>query len=245
MPLIDCRGLSFGYGGSVVLSGVDFRVNAGDYLCVVGENGSGKSTLMRGLLRLQLPMSGDIVYGDGLKPDMIGYLPQRSAAGVGFPAGAYEVVLSGRLGRRGLRPFYTRRDREAALANMKMLDIGGLADACFGELSGGQQQRVLLARALCSADRLMLLDEPMAGLDPEAAREFYDILRELNASRGMTIVMVSHDVERAAGYASHILRLNRVQGFFGPRDEYLRSELGKTGQNGKICENFTGEDGGV
>jgi zinc transport system ATP-binding protein len=187
-------------------------------------------------------MCGEIVYGDGLRPDMIGYLPQRSAAGVGFPAGAYEVVLSGRLARRGLRPFYTRRDREAALANMRLLDIGGLADACFGELSGGQQQRVLLARALCSADRLMLLDEPVAGLDPAASLEFYDVLRELNASGGMTIIMVSHDVERAAGYASHVLHLNRAQVFFGPKDEYFRSEPGKAGKNGK---NFTGGDGDV
>ncbi|MDR1471205.1 MAG: metal ABC transporter ATP-binding protein [Synergistaceae bacterium] len=227
MPLLACRRLSLGYGGNVVLNGVDFQVNSGDYLCVVGENGSGKSTLMKGLLRLQPPMNGEVAYGDGLKANMIGYLPQRVTTGADFPAGAYEVVLSGRLGRRGMRPFYTRQDKEAARANMKMLEIDGLTGACFGELSGGQQQRVLLARALCSADRLLLLDEPVAGLDPVVAQEFYDILGRLNASNGMTIIMVSHDVGRAAAHASHVLHLSRVQRFFGPRDEYLKSDVGK------------------
>ncbi|MDR1915844.1 MAG: metal ABC transporter ATP-binding protein [Synergistaceae bacterium] len=227
MPLITCRDLSLGYGGSVVLSGVNFQVSSGDYLCIVGENGSGKSTLIKGLLCLQQPFGGEIVYGDGLRADMIGYLPQRMTAGSDFPAGVYEVVLSGRLARRGLRPFYTRQDKDAALTNMRILEIEYLRDACFGELSGGQQQRVLLARALCSADRLLLLDEPVAGLDPMVAQGFYEILGTLNASMGMTIVMVSHDVERAVGNASHILHLNHTQLFFGARDEYLKSDIGK------------------
>jgi zinc transport system ATP-binding protein len=220
-----------GYGPHVVLSGVSFQVDAGDRLCVIGENGSGKSTLVKGLLRLHAPAEGRIEYGSGLRPDRIGYMPQRMTSIADFPAGAFEIVLSGRLASRGLMPFYGRRDKDAAMENMRRLGIEDLKDRCFGELSGGQQQRVLLARALCAAEDLLILDEPVAGLDPGASLDFYDMLGCLNETRKITVIMVSHDLGRAMGRASHILHLNRKQEFFGTRDEYLKSD---------VCKKFMG-----
>jgi zinc transport system ATP-binding protein len=227
MPLISCAGVSMGYGGNIVLSGVDFSVEPGDYLCVAGENGSGKSTLVKGLLRLMTPVEGRIEYGDGLSPDRIGYLPQRSATGVNFPAGVLEVVLSGCLGRKGFRPFYSARDKSLAMENLRRLGVDDLRDKCFEDLSGGQQQRVLVARALCSADSLLILDEPVAGLDPIVTQDFYDVLWSLHSSEGLAIVMVSHDVGRAVSNATHVLHLRRRQEFFGTVSDYLRSEIGK------------------
>jgi zinc transport system ATP-binding protein len=214
------------YGGHVVLNGLDFSLEPGAYLCVVGENGSGKSTVVKGLLGLLPPAAGRITYGEGFAPGRVGYLPQRSTSGADFPAGVFEVVLSGCLARRGFMPFYTRNDKNAAMMNLRRLGIGDLRDNCVGELSGGQQQRVLLARALCSAESLLILDEPVAGLDPAATRDFYDMTDELYSSGGMTIIMVSHDVGRAISSASHVLHLNRRQEFFGTREEYLASETG-------------------
>ena len=226
MPLISCEGVSMGYGGHVVIHGLNFHVDAGDYLCVVGENGAGKSTLVRGLLRLQPLIEGKFIY-DGVSSDQVGYLPQRTTAGTDFPAGAYEVVLSGRLGRRGIRPFYSRADRTAALDSMDRLGISELRNKCFGELSGGQQQRVLLARAICSAGKLLILDEPTSGLDPVAAQDFYDMVSRLNSESGLAIIMVSHDVGRALSDAARVLHLNGSQKFFGPAGEYLASDAGK------------------
>jgi zinc transport system ATP-binding protein len=214
------------YGSHVVLSGLDFCVEAGDYLCVVGENGSGKSTLVKGLLRLLPVSAGRITYGDGFAPGRVGYLPQRLTSGADFPAGSYEVVLSGRLARRGFMPFYAKSDKSAALMNMKRLGIENLKDKCFGELSGGQRQRVLLARALCSAESLLIMDEPVAGLDPVATRDFYDMTDALRSEDGMAIIMVSHDVGHALSGASHVLHLKGCQEFFGTKDEYLKSEIG-------------------
>jgi zinc transport system ATP-binding protein len=225
--------VSVAYGSQVVLSGIDFRVNAGDYLCVVGENGSGKSTLLRALLRL-LPLAGGrIGYGCGLTPDKIGYMPQLSASAADFPAGVREVVLSGCLARRGFMPFYTKNDKETALRNMKRLGIEDLKDKGFAGLSGGQKQRVLLARALCAAERLVVMDEPATGLDPASSADFYALTEELRAS-GMTIVMVSHDMGRALARASHVLHLRGRQEFFGARNEYLASESGKKFAGGEI-----------
>jgi zinc transport system ATP-binding protein len=164
--------------------------------------------------------------GAGLRPGEIGYLPQQTAAQKDFPAGAYEVVLSGRLGARGLRPFYTGADREAALENMRRLDIAQLKNRCFGELSGGQQQRVLLARALCAAKKLLLLDEPAAGLDPVARQELYGLIEKINREKGLTVVMVSHDIPGAVRYASHILHMKTAQLFFGTARDYVNSGVG-------------------
>lgn len=236
MSLLTCRQVAFAYEGTTVLEGVDFSVNAGDYLCIVGENGAGKSTLLKGLLRLKKPAAGEIFTGDGLLPDQIGYLPQQTAAQKDFPASVLEVVLSGRLNRCGLRPFYTRADKQAARENLALLGAEKLETSCYRNLSGGQQQRVLLARALCATSRLLLLDEPVTGLDPVMAREFYRVLGQLNRERGITVVMVSHDVNGAVAQASHILHLGSRQLFFGTRQDYLASPVGRHfAKGGPVC----------
>ena len=234
MTLITCQDVSFGYDGNTVVSGLNFEVQSGDYLCIAGENGSGKSTLINGILQLKAPQTGRILTGGGLKPDEIGYLPQHKAAQTDFPASVYEVVLSGRLGARGFMPFYTGKDRVAANENMERLGIIRIKHSCFRELSGGQQQRVLLARALCAAKRAILLDEPAAGLDPLAAQELYSLIEKENREKGLTVIMVSHDLQNAIRYASHILHLKDRQAFFGTVEEYLKTDTGRafTGNGG-------------
>jgi zinc transport system ATP-binding protein len=227
MALITCRDAVFSYEGVNAASGLDFAVNSGDYLCVVGENGSGKSTLVKGLLRLKQPQQGEIILGDGLRADDIGYLPQQSVVQHDFPASVYEVVVSGRLGARGLWPFYTGDDKAAALENMRRFGIEDLRGRCYRELSGGQRQRALLARALCSARRLLLLDEPAAGLDPLVTQDLYHLVGEINRNDGVAIVMVSHDVRSAVKYASHILHLETRQVFFGFTADYIKSNAGR------------------
>lgn len=227
MALITCQNAAFAYDGNMVVEALDFSVDSGTYLCVVGENGSGKSTLMKGLLRLKQPTSGAITMGDGLQATEIGYLPQQTATQKDFPASVYEVVLSGRLSSRGLRPFYTRDDRQTAEENMQRLRIDTLRKRCYRELSGGQQQRVLLARALCATKKMLLLDEPVSGLDPVVTQELYALIDEINRDLGITILMVSHDVQCAVRYASHILHLQNKQVFFGPTADYAKTEIGQ------------------
>ena len=224
MPQLTCQNLTLGYEGKTVVYGLSFSVNAGDYLCIVGENGSGKSTLMKAILKLKAPMSGQIMTGDGLEPDEIGYLPQQTAAQKDFPASVREVVRSGCLNRCGLRPFYNNAEKRMAEDNMEKLGIVSLAKRCYRELSGGQQQRALLARALCAAGKMLLLDEPVAGLDPKAGAEMYDLIKKLNDG-GITIMMISHDIAASVRYASHILHIgNREAMFFGTKADYLKSE---------------------
>ena len=225
MAFITCREAALGYDTGVAVSGLDFTVHSGDYLCVVGENGSGKSTLIKGLLRLKYPLSGEIRIGDGLKASEIGYLPQQTAAQKDFPAGVFEVVLSGRQSKRGRKPFYGKKDRQIALKNLEKLGISELKNKCYRELSGGQQQRALLARALCATEKLLLLDEPVAGLDPLATQELYALIRMLNREQGLTIIMVTHDIRSAVEYATHILHLENRQMFSGTTDEYRKTEL--------------------
>ena len=226
MALIACRDASFSYEGNIAVSGLNFSVESGDYLCIVGENGSGKSTLMKGLLRLKSPRDGVVSMGDGLKSNEIGYLPQQTAAQKDFPASAYEVVLSGRLGARGLRPFYSKKDKAIVEENIERLSVGPIRNRCYRELSGGQQQRVLLARALCATKKLLLLDEPVAGLDPLVTQELYKLIESINRETGLTVVMVSHDVRSAVKYASHILHLSTEQVFFGKTKDYLQTKAG-------------------
>jgi zinc transport system ATP-binding protein len=228
MALITCQNAAFSYDGKTAASGLDFSVQAGDYLCVVGENGSGKSTLIKGLLRLINPNTGSVVFGDGLKAAEIGYLPQQTAAQKDFPSSVYEVVLSGRLSKRGIRPFYSRVDKAIASKHMEHLGIWHLANHCYRELSGGQQQRALLARALCATDKLLLLDEPVAGLDPKAAHDFYGLISRINRAEGVAIIMVSHDVRGALKQASHILHLANRQLFYGAAGEYVTSTVGRS-----------------
>lgn len=227
MALITCRGASFSYEGTIAVTELDFEVHSGDYLCIVGENGSGKSTLIKGLLRLKNPAQGSIVTGDGLKSTEIGYLPQQTAAQKDFPASVFEVVLSGRLGQRGLLPFYSKEDKRVARENIEKLGITQLLGRCYRELSGGQQQRVLLARALCATRKLLLLDEPVSGLDPVVTQELYKIIETLNRESGLTVIMVSHDIRSAIKYATHILHLETKQAFFGTTAEYLGSDAGR------------------
>jgi len=227
MALITCKDAAFAYDGKVVVEGLSFDVKPGDYLCIVGENGSGKSTLMRGLLGLMRPKSGTITFGDGLKQTEIGYLPQQSSAQRNFPASVSEVVLSGRLSSRGIRPFYAKRDRQIALENMDKLGVLPLKHKSFRELSGGQQQRVLLARALCATEKLLLLDEPVSGLDPIVTAELYDTIAKLRRELGITIIMISHDVQSGVGEANRILHLQNRQVFFGTAAEYRKTEAGQ------------------
>jgi len=226
MALITCSNASFAYDGKTVVEGLSFEVNRGNYLCIVGENGSGKSTLMNGLLGLLSPKAGTITFGDGLKSTSIGYLPQQTPAQKDFPASVYEVVISGRLSSRGMMPFYSKKDKDIAYANMEKLGITAIAGKSFRELSGGQQQRVLLGRALCATQDALLLDEPVAGLDPLVTVELYKTIKQLS-SDGITIVMISHDIHAAVEYASHILHLQNRQIFSGSVEDYKQTEAAR------------------
>lgn len=226
MAQITCENLKLGYDGKEILKGLNFTVNSGDYLCIVGENGSGKTTLMKTLLGLHTPMEGSIIFGDGLKRTEIGYLPQQTVVQRDFPASVEEIVRSGCQGRCGLRPFYNREEKQLALENIEKMGLKGLEKCCYRELSGGQQQRVLLARALCATQKLLLLDEPVTGLDPHVTTELYGQIYHLNKMDGITVIMISHDVAAALQYASHILHIGKRM-FFGTREEFLRSEVGK------------------
>ena len=227
MAQIKCRDLSFAYDGETVLRDINFGLEAGSYLCIVGENGSGKSTLMKGLLGLKAPQTGSIELGDGLKPSEIGYLPQQTQIQRDFPASVYEVVLSGRLNSLGGRLFYNAADKKAVAENLERLGIEELRDRCYMELSGGQQQRVLLARAMCATKKLLLLDEPVTGLDPVATNEMYNLIKLINLCDGVTVIMISHDIHEAVRYATHILHLGQSQLFFGTSADYRESDLAR------------------
>lgn len=224
MALITCNNLTLGYNGREIIQNLSFQVDRGNYLCVVGENGSGKSTLMRTILGLQAPMSGQIQKGDGLKESQIGYLPQQTAVQKDFPASVWEVVLSGCEGGCGWRPYYTKAEKDRALENIRSMGLSNLINRCYRELSGGQQQRVLLARALCATDTLLFLDEPVSGLDPKVTEEMYALIEKLNREQGITVIMISHDIQAALRYATHILHIGGAV-FFGTREEYLRSGI--------------------
>ena len=226
MAQITCKDLSFAYDGETVLSDINFTLDAGAYLCIVGENGSGKSTLMRGILGLKAPSKGEISFCE-LKPTEIGYLPQQTQIQRDFPASVREVVLSGRLNSVRGRMFYNAEDRAAAAENMERLGIDDIAGRCYLDLSGGQQQRVLLARAMCATKKLLLLDEPVTGLDPVAANEMYNLIKLVNLCDNTSVIMISHDIHAAVRYATHILHLGRSQLFFGTTAQYRESDLAR------------------
>ncbi len=225
--LLACRDVSLGYEGQSVLTHLDLTVRAGDYLCIVGDNGSGKSTLLRGLLGLLPPLSGEIRRSPELQKGAVGYLPQQTRAQRDFPATVYEVVLSGCLNQKGMRFFYSPAQKSAALMNMGKLGILELKDQCYRDLSGGQQQRVLLARALCAAKSLLILDEPITGLDPAAAQDLYKTLAYLNQTEGMAVVMVTHDLKAALRSARTVLHIGRRGYFLGTPADYLASPMGR------------------
>ena len=234
---LACKDLTLGYENGAILEGLSFSVDAGDYLAIVGENGSGKSTLMKTILGLLKPLKGEIVRGEGLRKYDIGYLPQQSLVQRDFPASVWEVVLSGCLSKDRFFPFYTKLDKERALANAERLGITPFLKRSYRELSGGQQQRVLLARALCATEKILLLDEPVSGLDPVVTAEMYEIIKGLN-DEGITIIMISHDVQAAVRYASKILHIGKSP-YFGTVGEYLATERGKR----YLSESATGEGG--
>lgn len=225
MKLIECQKVSFAYDNKIVLSDVDFSIHQGDYLTILGENGSGKSTLIKGLLNLKKPLKGKILLNNTLNSNDIGYLPQQKSMMKNFPASVYEVVLSGRLSTMGLRPFYTKKDKLIALENIEKLGLLQLQKQSFMELSGGQRQRVLLARGLCSTKKIFILDEPVSGLDPLVTAELYELIKYINKSENITIIMVTHDVREALKHTSHILHLANRQLFYGSSEAYKKTKL--------------------
>ena len=218
MAQLICDNLTLGYNSNIVLENVSFSVEKGDYLCIIGENGSGKTTLMKTILRLEKPLKGQISTGDGVLPDEIGYLPQQTQVQRDFPASVWEIVLSGCQSRCGKRPFYIKEEKQFAKQAMKRMEIADLAKRCYRELSGGQQQRVLLARALCAAQKMLLLDEPVSGLDPSVTQEMYELIEQLHKD-GITIMMITHDLEAAKKYATKILKVQDKTAIFVTRDQ--------------------------
>lgn len=227
MAQLICKDLSLGYEGGVVLSHLSFSVEAGGYLCIVGENGAGKSTLMKTLLGLLQPLSGTIETGEGLCQNEMGYLPQQTQVQKDFPASVKEIVLSGCLSRRGLRPFYSSGEKARAFENMEKMGVVSLQNRCYRTLSGGQQQRVLLARALCATEKMLLLDEPTAGLDPQVTAEMYRLIRELNTKQGITVLMITHDIAAALEDATHLLFIGDPP-FFETAEAYRKRDGANT-----------------
>ena len=222
MKLLECKDLSMSYEGISAFEHVTFDLDEGDFLCIVGENGSGKSTLIKGLLGLKQYSGGSITY-NGVKQTEIGYLPQQTAAQKDFPATVKEVVLSGCLNRNGLSPFYSAQSKKRAAEMIELMKIGNIEGKSYRGLSGGQQQRVLLARALCATEKLLLLDEPVSGLDPMVTAEMYDAIRSLNRDKGVTVIMVSHDIHNALHCGNKMLHMAQGQYFFGTKEEYLKT----------------------
>lgn len=227
MTLIRCSDVTLGYEGVTAVSHLSFTVEEGDYLCIIGDNGTGKSTLIRAILGLKRTSGGEITYEAGLRQNQIGYLAQQTEVQKDFPASVWEVVLSGCLNRKGIVPLYTPGDKKRAASALETLSIVNLKNKCYRELSGGQQQRVLLARALCAADRLFALDEPTTGLDPNMTTEFFAFMQRLNQTKGTAVVMVTHDTHCVVKYAKHILQLTAADYFFGTKEEYLDSAIGR------------------
>ena len=220
MSLLSFNDLTIGYENNIVLSNLSFTIEKGDYLVILGENGAGKSTLLKTMLGLIKPLKGKIVFDAEVKKTEIGYLPQQTVVQRDFPASVWEVVLSGCLAKNGIKPFYSKKDKELARANIEKLELKGFEKRCYRELSGGQQQRVLLARALCSSNKILVLDEPVTGLDPKVTAQLYETIRSLN-KEGITIIMISHDMS-ALEDASKVLHLGH-ETFFGTKEEYLSS----------------------
>ena len=225
--ILSCHDVTVAYDSKIAVDHVSFEVNEGEYVCIVGENGSGKSTLLKSILKLVPLKCGSVTFGPEIQRKRLGYLPQQTNIQKDFPASVYEVVLSGCLNRLGLNPFYSKADKEQAMMHMERLGIGDFKKRSFSALSGGQQQRVLLARALCATDKLLLLDEPVTGLDPLVTEELYQLIEQLNKELGVTIIMVSHDISSSIQYADKILHINQSLLFYGDTKSYVTTELGK------------------
>lgn len=224
MPQLSCKKLCLGYDGHEIVHNLNFTIEKGDYFCIVGENGSGKTTLMKTILGLQPPVHGEVKLDNSLKKSGIGYLPQQTLVQRDFPASVWEIVLSGCQNKSAFHPFYTKNDKQLANENIEKMGLSDFKKSCYRELSGGQQQRVLLARALCAASDILLLDEPVTGLDPKVTEELYSLIEEINKKYNVTIIMISHDIIAAVKYADKILHIGENT-FFGTKDEYINSDI--------------------
>lgn len=224
MTLIECKRLSVGYDKKVVCKDINFKVEEGDYLCIMGENGSGKSTLLKTILGLNKAVFGKVIFEKSLSKNKLGYLPQQNDFQKDFPATVKEVIMSGFISQMGLRPFYNKAEKNKANGIIEFLGLENLTKNGFKELSGGQQQRVLLARALCATDKILVLDEPTNGLDSKTTNQFYKLLKNLNNS-GLTIIMVSHNLDKVMEYASHIVYLKDSMIFNGTKQEFESSDI--------------------
>jgi len=225
-PLLEVTDLCIGYDGKSIIDDIGFELTSGSYLCIIGENGAGKSTFLKTISGLQKPIYGTARFN--LQRREIGYLPQQAALRHDFPASAKEIISSGALSRgKWYRPFLSKEEKERITWAAEKTGVISFWGKCFRELSGGQQQRVLLARALVTAKNAVILDEPTAGLDPEATKEFYEFLVKINRDDKITIIMVTHDIEDAKKHATHMLELkNQKPGceesyFFGTVSEYM------------------------
>ncbi len=224
MAILTAKELAVGYERQPVLKDINFQIEEGDYFCIVGENGSGKTTLMKTILGLLPPVEGSIEVGQGLMKNQIGYLPQQSDVQRDFPATVYEIVLSGcQNSLKGF--FYSKAQKKMALENIEKMGISHLKNKCYRQLSGGQQQRVLLARALCATTKVLLLDEPVAGLDPNVTKEMYELIGQLN-SQGLTVIMISHDLENVKKYATAIFDVNKLDVIKTSDEIQLSKEVG-------------------
>ena len=221
MSLIEIRNLSLGYDKDVILKHVNFDIEENDFLCIVGPNGSGKSTLVKGILGLIKPLKGKVIY-NGLKQNFIGYMPQETKVDANFPASVYEIVLSGTLNNNEFKMFYTKKQKEIAMNNLKILGIEKLKNKSFCDLSGGQRQKVLLARSLCATTKLLILDEPSNNLDSKSKSELYKTIIDLNKKHGITIIMITHDLDHDNLIGNKILSLREDDIFFGTVDEFVR-----------------------
>ena len=227
MKQLECRNVCVNYENTEAVKNVSFSVEEGDYICIVGENGSGKSTLLKAILGLEPIKFGEVIFSENVSKKDIGYLPQQSIIQKDFPASIWEVVLSGCLNNKGIHPFYSPKEKQKAEENIKKLGLNDIKYKSYQELSGGQRQRVLLARALCATKKILLLDEPIAELDPKVTKEMYKIIKKINQD-GITIIMVSHDIRFALKNANKILHVRTKKEFFGTTEDYIKSDIGKT-----------------
>lgn len=238
MKLIECEKLTMSYERVTAFENISFSLESGDYMLILGENGSGKSTLIKGLLGLKSPTSGNINF-NGITPREIGYLPQQNAIQKDFPATVREIILSGCLGSGGFSPFYTKAQKENAEKCMKHLHLDKIRKKSFRDLSGGQQQRVLIARALCATDKLLLLDEPVTGLDAVVTAELYDLISHLNTVHNVTIIMISHDISNTLKYANKVLHISSGSSFFGTVGEYVKTDFYNDMTGGKKHDGYS------
>ena len=221
MSLIEVKNLTLGYDRHIVLKHINFDIEENDFICIVGPNGSGKSTLVKGILGLIKPIKGKVVY-NGLKQNFIGYMPQETKVDSNFPASVMEIVLSGTLNNLGLKSFYSKKEKEEAINNLKLLGIEKLKNRSFCDLSGGQRQKVLLARSLCATSKLLILDEPSNNLDSRSKKELYNTITDLNKNHGITIIMITHDLDHDNLLGNKILSLREDDVFFGSVDDFVK-----------------------